>query len=89
MAESHTCPVCGYPGLYERPWSGESASDEICPSCGTHFGYDDWAEGDPGARPMAHAELRAKWLQAGRPWFSSGRSKPADWPPPSADAPGE
>ena len=43
----HTCFVCGYPELDELP----DRSDEICPSCGFHFGYDDAASGTPGISP--------------------------------------
>ena len=46
MSATHTCPVCGYAGLDDPPWQGGAPSDEICPSCGTHFGYDDAAGGD-------------------------------------------
>jgi hypothetical protein len=41
----YLCPVCGYDWLTEEPLVGPSASDEICPVCGIHFGYDDAAGG--------------------------------------------
>ena len=43
------CPVCGYLGLTEEPWKMgpeyDSPSYEICPSCGTEFGYTDFWPG--------------------------------------------
>ena len=38
MAE---CPACGFEGLDEEPWVGDSPSDDICPCCGMQFGYYD------------------------------------------------
>ena len=38
------CPACGFDALDEEPWSDDSASDEICPCCALHFGYDDFGE---------------------------------------------
>ncbi len=36
------CPVCGFPHLCEEPYpQSGGTSDEICPSCGFLFGYDD------------------------------------------------
>jgi rubrerythrin len=78
---SHTCPVCGYPNLRSEPWRGDLPSDEICPSCGTHFGYEDFAGGDPTRRPAEYASLRAKWKAAGFPWFSPVRHPPQGWDP--------
>ena len=49
------CPACGYDGLEEPPWTDGSASDEICPSCGIQFGYEDFAGGDVDARKSVHA----------------------------------
>jgi hypothetical protein len=42
----------------------------ICPSCGTEFGVDDVA--------ARHAELRAAWEAAGRPWFSQHTAQPGE-----------
>lgn len=53
----HTCPVCGYNRLVAPPEEGT-----ICPSCGTQFGYHDFA--------FSHAELRAHWLANGARWWS-------------------
>jgi hypothetical protein len=45
----------------------------ICPSCGTEFGYDDFA--------VAHDVLREHWIAAGMPWFSQAAAPPAGWDP--------
>lgn len=75
------CPVCGFDELDEPPWEDESPSDEVCPSCGTHFGYDDAAGGDAARRQHVHQRLRAAWKAAGCAWFSSERRPPAGWDP--------
>jgi hypothetical protein len=65
------CPVCGYPGLTEEPWTigpeHDSPSYEICPSCGTEFGYTDFRPGRAERRERQR-ELRSTWIAAGRPW---------------------
>jgi hypothetical protein len=69
---TYTCPVCGFPGLSEPPYDAQGcASFEICPSCGTEFGYDD-------AR-RSHDDLRAAWLAAGAPWRSQAIRPRPDW----------
>ena len=82
-----TCPVCGYPCLDEEPWrSGEKydfPSDDICPSCGTQFGYEDMLP-DPAERFERHLALRKNWIAEGRPWKHSGsRPTPSElgWDP--------
>ncbi len=80
--DTHLCPVCGYDGLLEPPWSNGAASDEICPSCGTHLGYDDAAGGDAGKRARVHRTLRCRWIEEGMRWRSEGIEKPPpDWDP--------
>jgi hypothetical protein len=79
----YLCPVCGYPHLFEMPWSDGAASDEICPSCGTHFGYEDVAGGDAAARQRRYRELRETWEAGGMSWFSQSSEPPPDWDPPS------
>ena len=80
MQARFLCPVCGYPDLYDEPWTDGSPSDEICPSCGTQFGYDD-AGMDAAAITGRHAQLRQEWRASGCRWFSSSRLPPASWDP--------
>jgi rubredoxin len=65
MGDRYLCPVCGYPELSEPPWNNESPSDEICPSCGTQFGYDDVVGGDAGKREALYRRRREAWRVAG------------------------
>lgn len=81
MRDQYLCPVCGYDRLDEPPWDNESPSDEICPSCGTHFGYDDAAGGSAAQRQARHRDLRERWKAAGCPWFSRTAWQPEDWNP--------
>jgi len=68
----HTCPVCGFAELAEPPYdSAGCASFEICPSCGTEFGYDD--------AKTSHEELRTRWLSAGGHWSSQTMAAPPAW----------
>jgi hypothetical protein len=69
------CPVCGYPALESPP-----EDYTICPSCGTEFGYDDFASNQQ-ARVQRWATLRSAWLASGSPWFDSGTPRPGDWSP--------
>jgi hypothetical protein len=64
----YSCPVCGY-GQMPYP----AARHEICPSCGTQFGYDDCVQ--------THRALRNAWLETGGPWFSPVHPRPEDWNP--------
>ncbi|MDG6908470.1 MAG: hypothetical protein JRN20_22090 [Nitrososphaerota archaeon] len=64
------CPVCGFK-LWFEPWdylSENSASHEICPCCFTEFGFDDWADGNPNARPAIWDQLRKEWIDGGMKW---------------------
>jgi predicted RNA-binding Zn-ribbon protein involved in translation (DUF1610 family) len=71
-SDTYTCPVCGFPGLSELPYDAQKcASFEICPSCGTEFGYDD--------ATRSHADLRKMWISAGMPWRSTVIQPPLDW----------
>ena len=59
----HLCPVCGYSGLTEPPYSDDGGgSYEYCPSCGFHFGRTD---DDLG---FSHESWRAAWIEEGMPW---------------------
>jgi hypothetical protein len=80
-AGSFVCPACGYDRLKEPPWQDGSPSDEICPSCGIHFGYDDAAGGDPDARKEVYVRWRQAWMHARMPWFSSSLMPPVGWDP--------
>src|SRR5256712_10065630 len=68
------------PDLQQAPWRGTSASDEVCPSCGTHFGSDDAAGGNVIRRRDVYVDLRARWKSKGCPWFLQG-TKPSGWNP--------
>jgi hypothetical protein len=80
-AVSHMCPSCGYDGLHEDPWNDDSPSDEICPACGIHFGYDDAAGGNPVNRAEIYVRWRERWIRGGTRWFSAGQKPPAGWDP--------
>lgn len=69
------CPVCGYDRL-RRPVQ----NDDICPCCGTHFGYEDAAPTEEG-RQQRWKELRAEWRSYDYPWFSPVTLPPAHWDP--------
>jgi hypothetical protein len=74
------CFVCGYSDLVDPPWDNDAPSDEICPSCGIHFGYDDAAGGDPGLRESIYREWRRRWIAAGMRWWSLSDA-PVGWDP--------
>jgi len=59
------CPICGY-------LMNAAARDfNICPCCGTEFGYDD--------RRRSHVELRNRWISNGARWFSRATAPPVRW----------
>lgn len=58
------CPVCGFSELSDPP-----TDFNICPSCGTEFGYDDFA--------IDHQALRNRWIVNGAQWFAVD-----EWPEP-------
>ena|SRR6266496_5225385 len=64
----YTCPICGYAEMPYPP-----ARHEICPCCGTEFGYDDFTR--------SHRDLRNNWLAQGGPWFSPVHTPPNGWNP--------
>lgn len=63
---TYTCPVCGFDGLDEPP-----SHFNICPSCGTEFGYHD-------AR-RSHDVLREQWIERGARWHSRAVAPPVNW----------
>ncbi len=72
---NHRCPVCGYPGLEEKPrTSAGGGSFEICPSCGFQFGVTD------DDRGFTYEQWREFWRAEGLPW-SSQQPEPANWDP--------
>jgi hypothetical protein len=77
---SHACPVCGF-ALSFAPWQDGVPADEICPSCGIQFGYDDAAGGDPEKRRTTYVAWRERWTARGMPWTSKGQSPPPGWNP--------
>jgi hypothetical protein len=83
VANHHICPVCSYPGLTKPAWADESPSHEICPSCGTQFGYDDAAGGDAQARQAFYERKRTEWQAVGMKWWSDATPVPPGWPPQS------
>lgn len=64
---THQCPVCGF-GMDEPP-----ANYNICPCCGTEFGYHD--------RNASIVQLRANWIRDGLRWWSPVDSVPENWDP--------
>ena len=73
------CPACGF-DLEFSPWDEGSPSDEICPSCGIQFGYDDAAGGDESARARIYADWRRRWIEGGMKWWSKS-ARPEGWDP--------
>src|ERR1035438_7286244 len=76
MATPFICPVCGFPNLTEEPRHADGGgSDEISPSCGFQFGYDD------DDRGISFVDWRRDWIKRGMPWSSQGIEAPVDWNP--------
>ena len=65
---TYTCPVCGYAALKYPP-----KDYTICPSCGTEFGYTDFA--------TTHEELRNQWIASGARWHNRRTPPPPNWDP--------
>ena len=65
---THMCPVCGFK---QMPFPPEDHN--ICPSCGTEFGYHD--------RTLSHEALRKRWIASGARWFSTAMKPPVGWNP--------
>jgi hypothetical protein len=61
-----SCPVCYFNQMPDPP-----QDYNICPCCGTEFGYDDEFK--------TFAQLRADWINAGMQWFF--RQPPLFWSP--------
>jgi|SRR5581483_2053284 len=65
----YACPVCAYPEMDEPVHEGN-----ICPCCGTEFGYDDDLD-------VTYHQLRLMWIERGTPWFSQAIAPPRGWDP--------
>jgi hypothetical protein len=78
-----TCPVCGFPDLDLPPRSPKTGggSDEICPSCGIQFGYDDAAGGEEESRARIYEKWRKKWIARGMVWDRESTAPPQGWNP--------
>lgn len=63
----YTCPVCAYSSM---PYP--AVEGNICPCCGTEFGYDD-------TMGVTFLDLRNKWVNSRTPWFSPLESPPPGW----------
>ncbi len=80
LNNDYICPICGFV-LDFKPWSDNSPSEEICPSCGMQFGYDDAAGGNKEKRLEIYKSWRKKWIKEGMKWWSEGQSHPENWNP--------
>lgn len=79
---TYTCPACGFAGLTDQPWSGQSPSDDICPSCGIQFGYHDARGTDALQRMRIYREWRERWIEAGMNWHAARiQPPPSNWNP--------
>jgi hypothetical protein len=70
--QDNYCRVCGYE-LLEAPWGADNQSPtwEICPCCGTEFGYED-------CTPASARKKRNDWISCGMEWFDA-RRRPMNW----------
>lgn len=76
------CFVCKYEGLYESPYDDRGVpSEEICPCCGFHYGFDDDDDDDDKEKEELYNRWREKWIVEGYKWFSKGRLPSEDWNP--------
>ena len=67
LRRKYLCPVCGF-GMEDPP-----RGNNICPSCGTEFGYHDAGR--------TFQDLRLRWLLSGAQWWSAYDKKPEGWDP--------
>jgi hypothetical protein len=76
MSLNYTCPVCGFDGLDEAPYSPSGyGQHEICPCCGFQFGVTD---DDLG---ISFHEWRQAWIDQGMPWDKGSSNPPPGWNP--------
>jgi len=70
---TYICPVCGYDKLTEPAYDIHNCpSYEICASCGTEFGFDDFTD--------SILSLRQKWIKNGMQFWNTS-AKSDDWNP--------
>ena len=67
MSKGFVCPVCSFGDATSAPYDADAWYQEICPCCGTQFGYDD------ATRP--HAVLRENWIAAGEKSGADDKAK--------------
>lgn len=73
MSKTFMCPVCGFEGLKEPPFTKDNdPSFEVCSCCGFEFGFD----GDNSLD--CFTTYRKHWISEGTPWFNP-KLKPKDW----------
>lgn len=79
ISNYYYCPVCGFEHTEPTHYSdtGISGSQEICPCCGTQFGYDDCASNNDETIKRWE-NLRRKWVKDGKKWLSTSK-KPKGW----------
>lgn len=56
--KKYMCPICDYDKLEFPP-----RNHEICPCCGTEFGFDDFDK--------SNSQLREEWIRGGSLWWST------------------
>ena len=81
------CTVCGFylgvPGWFFDVEYGNQYHanyDVICPSCGTQFGAEDWAETKEEVMKN-HRKLRKLWIEENMQWQSKTEQSPPNWNP--------
>ena len=76
----HHCPICGYDALNEPPYNKYGhGSYEICSSCGTEFGVDEFDSFDDYETTVK--KLRQTWIDEGMKWWSDSTPPPDGWNP--------
>jgi len=75
MPQAFECPVCTYNGLKK---DSKEKLHEICPSCGTQFGYSD---SGPASQDFYHGMLRERYITNGCKWYSRDKPRPEDFNP--------
>ena len=76
--KKYICPICGYNKLERQPYNEYfQGTMEICPCCGTEFGYDDAVRNKKNLH-LRWKKLRGKWVIGGSKWLNPIK-KPKDW----------